>query len=302
MDALRAIQLLTDLAYLALGIAAVAAALRSHERAHVDVAILFGALAVTTGLQELRLLSGFSLPLSDLLSTILVLVLPYALLRLVDDVADVPHWQMWLSLVLLIALAFSFGLAGGTMPALLVLLVTLYLVVGSCYAALAFGRRAKATLGITRRRMAAVAWGCGLLAAAIVLSVLASTLPQNEPILTPLVRLSGLVSGVCFWVGFFPPNWISQAWRLRELLGYLRPTRLMAGPPEADGMVGDAMAIERLCAATAATTGARRVLLIREDPPHNDLYIWGVPTARIAADHPLIARVLGASAPLVVNS
>lgn len=302
MDALRALQLLTDLAYLALGIAAVAAALRSHERAHVDVAILFGALAVTTGIQELRLLSGISLPLSDLLSTILVLVLPYALLRLVDDVADVARWQMWLSLVLLIALAILLILAGSSMPAPLALLVTLYLVVGSCYAALAFFRRAQATAGITRRRMAAVAWGCGLLAAAIVLSVLASALPQNEPILTPLVRLSGLISGVCFWVGFFPPNWISQAWRLPELLGYLRPTRLMAGPTDTDGIVGDAMAIERLCAATAATTGARRVLLIREDRVRNDLYIWGVPTARIPADHPLITRVLNASGPLVVNS
>ena len=302
MDALRAIQLVTDLAYLALGIAAVSAAFRSHERAHVDVAILFGALAVTTGLQELRLISGFSLPLGDLLSTMLVLVLPYALLRLVDDVADVPDWQMWVSLVLLIALAVLLALAGTATPALLVLLVTLYLVVGSCYAALAFARRAQATLGITRRRMAAVAWGCGLLAAAIVLSVLASALPPYEPLLTPLVRLSGLVSGLCFWVGFFPPNWISQAWRLPELLGYLRPTRLMAAPEGQSGIVTDAMAIERLCAATAATTGARRVLLIREDAAQNDLYIWGVPTARIAADHPLIARVLSAAAPIVVNS
>ncbi|MBV9894804.1 MAG: response regulator [Chloroflexi bacterium] len=308
MDALRAIQLLTDVAYLALGIAAVAAALRSHERAHVDVAILFGALAVTTGLQELRLLScNTSLgcvtpPLSDLLSTILIVVLPYALLRLVDDVANVPDWQMWVSLVLLIAIGFSLALAGTNPPPVLVLVLTIYLVVGSCYAAMGFARRAQATLGITRRRMAAVAWGCGLLAAGIVLSVLASASSSNEPILTPLVRLSGLVSGICFWVGFFPPNWVSQTWRLPELLGYLRPTRLMAAPEGQQGVATDAMAIERLCAATAATTGARRVLLIREDPDEDDLYIWGVPTARIARDHPLMERVLQASAPLVVNA
>jgi signal transduction histidine kinase/CheY-like chemotaxis protein len=308
MDALRAIQLLTDLAYLALGIAAVAAALRSRERAHVDVAILFGALAITTGLQELRLLTCptrfgcLTPPESELLSSILVLVLPYALLRLVDDVADVPDWQMWVSLVLLIAIGLSLAVAGTNPPAVLVVVVTIYLVVGSCYAAMAFARRAQATLGITRRRMAAVAWGCGLLAAAIVLSVLASASATNEPLLTPLVRLSGLVSGICFWVGFFPPNWVSQTWRLPELLGYLRPTRLMAAPQGQQGVATDAMAIERLCAATAATTGARRVLLIREDPDRNDLYIWGVPTARIARDHPLMERVLHAPAPVVVNA
>src|SRR5262249_50088535 len=156
------------------------------------------------GLQELRLLTCptslgcLTPPLSDLLSTILVLVIPYALLRLVDDVANVPDWQMWLSLVLLIAIGFSLAVAGSTPPSVLVIVLTIYLVVGSSYAARSFGRRAQATLGITRRRMAAVAWGCGLLAAAIVLGVLASASPTNEPLLTPLVRLSGLVSGICF--------------------------------------------------------------------------------------------------------
>src|SRR5437868_8873270 len=101
MDASRAIQLLTDLAYLALGIAAVAAALRSRERARFDVAILFGALAVVVGLQEIRLLSCLSIrgcvdvPLSNQLSTIAILILPYALLRLLDNIADIPRWQIW---------------------------------------------------------------------------------------------------------------------------------------------------------------------------------------------------------------
>src|SRR5947209_4574166 len=115
MDAVRALQLLTDLAYLALGIAAVAAALRSHERARLDVAILFGALAATVGLQEIRLLSCttsvgcVTIPASTELSTILILVVPYALLRLVDDIDDVPAWQMRVSLGLLVALAPIFA-------------------------------------------------------------------------------------------------------------------------------------------------------------------------------------------------
>src|SRR3977135_2388534 len=100
MDALRAVQLLTDLAYLLLGIAAILAAIRWHERARVDVAILFGALAGTVAIQETQLLSCTSaagcidVPASAQLTTALVLILPYALLRLVDDVADVPPWQL----------------------------------------------------------------------------------------------------------------------------------------------------------------------------------------------------------------
>src|SRR5438067_896167 len=201
MDALRAVQLLTDFAYLALGVAAVAAALRWHERARLDVAILFGALAVAVGLQEVRLLSCSStsgcldLPLSNILSTILILVVPYALLRLVDDIDDIPRWQMWVSLVALITLTLAFVLGGATPPPWLILLLAAYLVVGTVYAAWAFARRALSATGITRRRMAAVGWGCGLLAAAIVLGVLAGASPENERLITPLVRLSGLVSG-----------------------------------------------------------------------------------------------------------
>src|SRR5919204_4684534 len=110
MDALRALQLLSDLAYLALGIAAVAAAVRSHERARIDVALLFGTLAIAVFLQEAKLVTCalsvgcLNVPGSTLIQTVVVLVLPYALLRLVDDIDDIPRWQMWLSLVLLIAL------------------------------------------------------------------------------------------------------------------------------------------------------------------------------------------------------
>jgi CheY-like chemotaxis protein len=308
LDALRALQLLTDVAYLALGIAAIRRAVRSHERARMDVAILFGALAGSVALQEFQLLSCIrtsgclNVPLGMQLSTILVLIVPYALLRLVDDVGDVPRWQMWLSLVLFIGIGGVLVIAGSTPPQMVLLVLTTYLVIGTAYAAWAFSVRALATAGITRRRMAAVAWGCGLLAAAIVLGVLALGVPRDEPILTPLVRLSALVSGLCFWAGFFPPNWLSQTWRLPELLGYLRPTRLMAGPAGQQGVATDAMAIERLCAATAATTGARRVLLVLEDPARHDFYLWGAPSARIPSNAALIEQVLRSPEPIVVRS
>jgi signal transduction histidine kinase/DNA-binding response OmpR family regulator len=306
MDALRALQLLTDLAYVALGVAAVGAAVRSHERARLDVAILFGALAITVGVQEIELLSCafgtcVDVPFGAQLSTILVLILPFALLRLLDDVADIPRWQMWLTLVLLITLAVCVILSGTAAPGWLLALLTLYLVAGIAYAAWAFARRALGTTGITRRRMAAVAWGCGLLAATIVLGVLASATPVNAPVLTPLARLAGLVSGLCFWAGFFPPHWLSQAWRLPELLGYLRPTRLMAAPSGHQGVATDAMALERLCVATAATTGARRALLILEDTTRQDFYLWGSPSARIPHQDPFLAMLLGSGEPQVIG-
>jgi len=308
MDALRVVQFITDIAYLLLGIAAVGAAIRSHERARIDVAILFGALAATVAIQEIHLLSCsgaagcLDVPAANQLTTALVLILPFALLRLVDDVGDVPRWQLWTAAVSLVVLAAAFAIWGADPPAWLVLLLTVYLIVGTSYAAWAFARRAQLTTGITRRRMAAIAWGCALIAATIILAVLAQVTPDNSQLLTALVRLTGLVSGLCFWAGFFPPHWLSQTWRLPELLGYLRPTRLMAVPSEQAGVATDAMAIERLCAATAATTGARRALLILEDPIRHDLYLWGAPSARISAKGGPVATVLRTREPLVMRS
>src|SRR5215203_5165978 len=99
MDALRGLQLATEIAYLLLGVAAVRAAVRAPERARTDVALLFGALAALVVIQEL-------LPLLCRTPTgCLPLPVPYALLRLVDNVDDLPPWQMWLALVLFIALS-----------------------------------------------------------------------------------------------------------------------------------------------------------------------------------------------------
>ncbi|HEY0581082.1 MAG TPA: response regulator, partial [Chloroflexota bacterium] len=307
MDALRAVQFLTDLAYLLLGIAAVGAALRSRERARLDVAILFGALAGTVALQELRLISCsapagcLDVPWSAQLSTVLVLALPYALLRLADDIADVPNWQMWAALILLVVLAAAFLLAPSRTDSWLVVSLTVYLIGGTAYAAWSFARLARSTRGITRRRMAAVAWGCALLAATIVLAVLGPASGDNDFVFMALSRLAGLVSGLCFWAGFFPPNWLSQTWRLPELLGYLRPTRLMATPAGQAVTVSDAVAIDRLCAATASTTGAQRVFLILEDPTRHDLYLWGAPSARMDASTGLIGKVLTSSTAVVAR-
>src|SRR3954453_24052125 len=178
MDVLRATQLLTDFAYLLLGVAAVRAAMRFRERVRVDVALLFGTLALVVGLQEITLLGcasglGCTAPAAvTIVSAVLILVLPYALLRLVDDVADVPDWQLWLALVLLVALSVAFVLAISQPPAWLALLVLLYLVVGTAYPAWQFIRRARTTTGITRRRMVAVAMGCGFLALTFILTLI----------------------------------------------------------------------------------------------------------------------------------
>ncbi|HEY3059243.1 MAG TPA: response regulator [Chloroflexota bacterium] len=307
MDVLRAAQLLTDLAYLFLGIAAVRAAVRYRERSRADVALLFGTLAAVVVMQEITLLSCptslgcLTLPASNFITLVLILILPLALLRLLDDIADIPPWQMWLVLVSVVTLSAVTVLSGPTPPGWLVPVLFVYLIVGTAYPAWAFVQRAREATGITRRRMSAVAWACGLLALTFVFSIAAQISPRDQAMLTALSRGSGLASGLCFWAGFFPPTWLSQTWRLPELLEYLRPARLMAGGPNENGLVTEAVALDRLTAATARTTGARRVLLIMIDPIEQDLYLWGAPSARMEPGSGLIGEVLRRGTPRVAT-
>jgi signal transduction histidine kinase/DNA-binding response OmpR family regulator len=308
MDALRAIQLITDLAYLLLGIVAVRAALRWPDRARTDVALLFGALALAVLIEEVELLvCGGStagcepVPGANQALLLLVIALPYLLMRLVDDVVDVPPWLTWATLGLLALLgvmALVVDLA--TNPALATFLL-LYLTAGTVFAAAAFARRALGALGITRRRMWCVASGCGLLAVSFLTGLATGVIPSQAGVLTTLARLAGLLSGVCFSAGFFPPAWLSQSWRLPELLEYLRPTRWPEDEPVPEGSAADAMALERLSAAVATTTGARRSLLAIEDAARGDFYLWGAPLARVGRDEGLIGRVFGSGKPLVVR-
>jgi len=179
--------------------------------------------------------------------------------------------------------------------------LTGYLLIGSVYSASAFVQRARHTMGITSRRMAAASWGCALLATTFVLGIAGQMLPEQGPILTALGRFCGLASGLCFWAGFFPPNWLSQTWRIPELLEYLRPTRLMAGSAD-PGLATEAIALDRLTAATARTTGARRVFLILDDPIANDLYLWGAPSARVERDSAVVRQALRSRQPQVIRS
>jgi signal transduction histidine kinase/CheY-like chemotaxis protein len=308
MDALRAIQLVTDLAYLLLGIVAVRAALRWPDRARTDVALLFGALALAVLIQEVMLLvcggtaAGCQpVPGASQALIVLVIALPYLLMRLVDDVVDVPPWLTWATLGALVLLGVAATLGNlVTSPALATLLL-LYLTAGTVFAAAAFARRALGALGITRRRMWCVAAGCGLLAVSFLTGLAIAVVPSQAGVLTTLARIAGLLSGACFSAGFFPPGWLSQSWRLPELLEYLRPRRTHEGEPELEGTAADTVALERLSAAVAATTGARRSLLAIHDPTRGDFYLWGAPLARIGLNEGLVGRVFTSGGPVVVR-
>src|SRR3989442_15651367 len=91
VTALELVSLLTQAIYVLIFVLVTWTALRRRTRTSVDIALFFGAIA--TAIVESRVVSTLGLEQLDLISdivAILVIAMPYLLLRLVEDFSEVP--------------------------------------------------------------------------------------------------------------------------------------------------------------------------------------------------------------------
>ena len=99
----------------------------------------------TLGLEQLDLITD--------IVAILVIAMPYLLLRLVDDFSDVPRLAKRVGEGGLILSAIAFFATVGTLPSPILIAVVLYFAGLSAYCAVAFVRAARRSAGVTGRRL-----------------------------------------------------------------------------------------------------------------------------------------------------
>jgi signal transduction histidine kinase len=220
MTALELIDLANQVLFVGLFAAVLWRALKQPSRAAWDTVFLFGSIAAVVLLSRLSEL--FALGGQPWLTGLILLLLaaaPYAMLRLVDDFSRTPRWMLLAGGPgLAIFGILGFVIFSGAPELYEVVAIGWFLGVGG-YAALAFGRAALATRGITQRRMTAVAVGTVLFIAAIVIAfadVLAETVELGA---APQVLT--LFAAIAFFLGFAPPTWIRRAWREPDLRTFL---------------------------------------------------------------------------------
>src|SRR5688572_7773633 len=170
------------------------------------------------------------------------------MLRLVDDFSRTPRWMLLAGgPALAIMGVLGFVIFGATPQLYEILAIGWFLGVGS-YAALAFGRAAIASRGITRRRMTAVAIGTLLFIAAIVIAfadVLAETVNLGA-----LPQIISLFAALAFFLGFAPPTWVRRAWREPDLRRFLERSIHLPTLPD------ERRALQEVESAVAAAFGA----------------------------------------------
>jgi signal transduction histidine kinase len=223
MTADRLLQWLTQLLFVVCFLAVLPRAIRSPRRAHVDTALFFGVLALIVAEQWLfALLGAQPPPLVGALVGILLMALPYLMLRLLDDFADVPTWVKRAAEVGLALATVGLIAVPPPLPPVVVLAYVAYFVALQVYTSVAFLRVGRRSSGVTRRRLQTVAAGSALLGGVLVIAGLQVLAPGLADIWLVLSRLTGLASGLAYFLGFAPPAVLRRAWQepeLREFLG-----------------------------------------------------------------------------------
>jgi signal transduction histidine kinase len=220
MTALELIDVANQVLFIGLFAVVLWRALKQPSRAAWDTVLLFGSIAGVVFLAR----AAEVLQLGEqpwLIGVILLLlaIAPYAMLRLVGDFSRTPRWVLLVGGPILAIIGVLGFVAFGAAPRLYeILAIAWFLGVGG-YAALAFGRAALATRGITQRRMTAVAFGTLLFIAAIVIAFADGLVETVDLAAAP--QVISLFAGLSFFLGFAPPALVRRAWREPDLRNFL---------------------------------------------------------------------------------
>lgn len=239
MSAIQFIEGLTQVLYLLIAIVVTIAAVRRPTRVRVDTALFFGTITLIIAEGWIFRTLGISTGrLSGVLTSSLLMALPYLLLRLVNDFTAVPAWHMRATETGLLLAVAALAALSPPLPFGLTLLLVLYFIAVSSYVARAFLRAARRAGGVTRRRMQSIAFGTDTLGLMILLAGLSALLPPaSQQALAMVMQPISLISGLSYVIGFATPPLLRRAWQEPELRAFLARAASLPRLPDTAAIV-----------------------------------------------------------------
>src|SRR6185503_18436800 len=263
MTALELITLVSQAIYVAVFVLVLWRYLRATTPAHLDMTLFFGILAFVILETRLAALTGVTAPewLSDIV-VVLVVALPYILLRLLDDFTTVPAILKRAAEFGLLVIAIALFIYPGTpYPTAFLLAIITYLAGFSLYSGARFILAARRAEGVTKRRLQAISFGAILFAVQIVAAGVSGQLAEpDRTLLAAGGQVIGLLSALSFFLGFAPPAILRRAWQAPELREFLTRAASLPRLPTTLDIVRE---LER--GASAATGSRARIVLWQED-------------------------------------
>ncbi|HJW49672.1 MAG TPA: ATP-binding protein [Candidatus Limnocylindria bacterium] len=264
MTAIQLLQLLTNAAFLLVFVAVLVRAIRRPTRESIDIALFFGAPAISITQGWVVAALGIQSPTLSLISGALVLAMPLLTLRAIQGFTDLPRLVVPAAAVAWAVVALGLVVAPTPMPQPLLLLIVLYFTVFELYAGIAVLRATQRAHGVTRRRLQLIGVGTLLLALTIFSAGVAVVVPGASSLLLPLA----LGSALAYLLGFAPPGPLRRAWQAPEVFAFVRRTSRLVGEAGPE-LVNTALARE-----IAAATGESEAGLGIWQPETEVLRFW----------------------------
>ena len=264
MTAIQLFQLLTNVAFLLVFVAVLVRAIRRPSRESIDVALFFGAPAISITQGWVVAALGIRNPTLSLISGALVLAMPLLTLRAIQGFTDLRRFVVPAAAVVWAVVAVGLVVAPTPMPQPLLLLIVLYFTVFEIYAGIAVLRATQRAHGVTRRRLQLIGAGTLLLALTIFGAGLAVVIPGAGSLMLPLA----LGSALAYLLGFAPPGPLRRAWQAPEVFAFVRRTSRLVGEAGPE-LVHTALARE-----IAAATGQSEAGLGIWQPEAEVLRFW----------------------------
>src|SRR3989441_2286557 len=232
-------------------------AVRSPMRARVDTALFFAAFAAVIAAGRVTQLLGVIAPeiVNDAL-VVVVMALPFLLLRLAADFGPVPPRNLRAAGAGLGLVAVAALLAPTPLPGVVSLLLIGYFGVVAAYAATLFARRAFTATGVLRQRLRFISLGSLLLGVAVLIAGIGIVAPAAQAIVSAVTQLLALASMLAYAAGFAPPAGLRRYWREPEIRQFLKRAAQLSGTPTMSGTVEELESIAR------TATGARTAIVL----------------------------------------
>lgn len=301
MTALELLQTLTEALYLLTAVATAYRAARRPRRWTLDAAAFFGVATAVILMKWVPLLLQSAPPVwAGQAAALLIMAMPYLLVRLLGDFVPLPRLATWVAGVGLVLAELGLLLLPAPLDPLVVFAMVGYFAGCVGYAAVTFGWEARRTVGMTQRRMQAVAAGTANLGFDIVVAGVASVVVDIRDTAAGLMVLSGLLSALCYVLAFSPPQAVRRLWRMPQLLAFLDAVAgdaVLSDEPTVvrrlEQQVAEAMAAEG--AALTLLDESRSVLVAHNRTLLEALPLTPVPGVRVHHDRVEIAPPPGLS-------
>jgi signal transduction histidine kinase len=255
MTAQQLIQGLTNVLFVGIFVLVAVSAARRRSRTAVDTAVFFGAIAVVVLENPVLQLFGISSgAAATTVVAILGMSLPYLMLRLLTDFADVPLLVRAATLGGLIASAIIVVTSGSSLDPTATLFLLAYFGLVALYVAFGFVRLARRSSGVTQRRTQAVAAGMGLLGIAVLVAAGSTVAPSWAGVVSGATQVLALFAAVAWLLGFAPPQQLRRYWQEPELRAFLARAGTLPRLPTTDAII---LELER---GAGESFGARAVI------------------------------------------